>query len=219
SPTDSSPQLSPASFSLSGRGRFGHWFMLVHRNQRGLQVGGTDRPLVRASRSFRLLLTWAIVLAWVNLAAVMAVAQAPPDAANTPSAGEAQAETVVGDALVPPLMPRTDLREFRGKPLRSVVFREHGTSEDRPLQLQLVQLGEPFSAAVVRRAMDELLREGRYAGLAAHVEAQEDGVSVRLSGAIRRIVADVELFGGDIPHEEVLEVTALRQGVEITRRT
>ncbi len=193
--------------------------MLVHRNQRGLQVGGTDRPLVRASRSFRLLLTWAIVLAWVNLAAVMAVAQAPPDAANTPSAGEAQAETVVGDALVPPLMLRTDLREFRGKPLRSVVFREHGTTEDRPLQLQLVQLGEPFSAAVVRRAMDELLREGRYAGLAAHVEAQEDGVSVRLSGAIRRIVADVELFGGDIPHEEVLEVTALRQGVEITRRT
>jgi outer membrane protein assembly factor BamA len=111
----------------------------------------------------------------------------------------------------------SDITALRGKPLLEVVLRERGSSSDRPLSLRHVRSGESFSAAVTRRAMNEVLEEGGYAELTAEAEALGDGVRLRLIAVLRKTIVDIDISGGLLDHQATLEVAGVAAGDEITQ--
>ncbi|HEX2735406.1 MAG TPA: POTRA domain-containing protein, partial [Polyangiaceae bacterium] len=113
--------------------------------------------------------------------------------------------------------PIPELKDFLGLPLRAVIWREQGTALETPLQLRRVRLGEPFSPAVARRAMGELLDTGRYAEVHTSVSSNADGVSLLLSGVTRKVVTEIEISGGLFERDVILDAGHVNPGAEVTR--
>lgn len=89
----------------------------------------------------------------------------------------------------------------------------------RVAQLQSVNAGDVVSAAQVRRAMRELLDSGQYASVRSELFPQPDGKSrLLLFVEWRKIVAGVEVHGGELDDAQVADALGLRSNQELTRR-
>jgi outer membrane protein assembly factor BamA len=89
----------------------------------------------------------------------------------------------------------------------------------RPERLQSVNSGDVISAAQVRGAMRELLDTGQYASVRSELVRQVDGrVRLLLFVEWRKIVAGVEVHGGELESAQVADALGLRNNQELTQR-
>lgn len=81
-----------------------------------------------------------------------------------------------------------------------------------------VKLGEPFTQATARRAMEEVLDTGDFADAKVSAAPEADGVRVIVEVVVRKILADVFVLqvGGRIDKEELLRDAELGKGKEIS---
>lgn len=88
----------------------------------------------------------------------------------------------------------------------------------RELTLQGVQVGDRVSSAQVRRVMRELLDTGKYASVRGETHERPDG-KVRLLIYVfeRKVVARIDVNGGELATEQVLAALGLRVNQELTR--
>ncbi len=186
--------------------------MLVH-----LAVLGSFVALPVAIR-FRLA---ALVFALLSLGSPEARAEAsetPARAADTAVRGTQEADDALGPgAGLPQIVPSPGRSALYGLPLKQVVFRDQAGGSDQVLQLKLVRLGDRFSPALARRAMSELLRGGEYAELSAEAEPFGDGVRLRLTGLVRKVVADLSWSGGELDAESTTSAARIAVGDEVTQ--
>ena len=78
-----------------------------------------------------------------------------------------------------------------------------------------VQLGEPYSGEVARRAMRELLDTGYFANATAEVQPDTQGIRLILYVEPRRVVRQVSLVGSPIAQDTLLEAARLQNGMEV----
>lgn len=85
-------------------------------------------------------------------------------------------------------------------------------------KVQSVKLGEPFTQAAARRAMEEVLESGDFADAKVSAASEGDGVRVVVEVVIRKILSDVSVvqLGGRIDKEELLRDAELGKGKEIS---
>src|SRR5690606_23031063 len=122
-----------------------------------------------------------------------------------------------GERKLPLLRPRPDLRAFEGRVVKEVVLVDVDEHTEQPLVLERIRLGDLLTPELVRRAMRELVENGRYASVRAEVEALADGARLRLFASIRKTVQDLRIEGGVLDPDASLRVTELAPGQEVTR--
>src|SRR5690606_2614907 len=86
-----------------------------------------------------------------------------------------------------------------------------------PIQLQAITPGASISPGLVRSAMRELLDTGKYAGVRGELQKHGNKVRLLLFASERKIVAAIEIRGGDLERGQVIESLGLREGQELTR--
>ncbi len=86
----------------------------------------------------------------------------------------------------------------------------------RPVKLRVVKAGELLTGDIARRAMDELLRTGRYASVRVEEVPAGNGVVMRLVVVPRKIVRAVRVRGGELDEDGTLRAAGLRADAEIT---
>jgi len=115
-----------------------------------------------------------------------------------------------------------DLSAFEGKPISGVqVVLDDDTWDDIPLRkVGSVKDGEPFSPAVARRALEEVLSVGLFGR--GRVSVLADGARVKLVVHVvpRKLVQSMHLdmHGARVDREEVLHAAGLSVGGEIIGR-
>lgn len=88
-----------------------------------------------------------------------------------------------------------------------------------PLQLQAARPGQPVSAGQVRAAMRELLSSGRVADVRTEFETLADGrVRLLLFASWRKIVAKIDVRGGELEEAQVADALGLRLNQELTHK-
>src|SRR5690606_4199054 len=112
------------------------------------------------------------------------------------------------------LAPPPDLALYEGQPVVEMVL-VVDEQPPQPLHFEWAPLGQPFSAALARQALRELLRDGRFASLDALVEASAAGVRLRFVGKGRYVVRNVTITGDVLPAGEALEASGLSEGTEV----
>lgn len=173
----------------------------------------SDAPPPRSSSALWSLLVWglgvrhaallgcALWCVWQTLGCPAALAQDDDD-----SVVEA----------VPKLRPPVVTAALDGKPvLRIEVVTEGGRWDEEPT-LRNTRAGEPFSAALGRRAARELSDTGRFASVKIEAYVEGGGVVLRLRALPRRIVTAIRVAGGALDEEEMLGAARLEVGGEIT---
>lgn len=132
------------------------------------------------------------------------IAIAPPPSTKTP-------------AIVPKQAP--DLSPWAGLPVvRARVVIEGESWEDVQLPVvKSVRAGEPLTAEVARRAMDEVLATGAFARGEASVRREAGGVVLFIAVTPRKLIQTmaVDLHGAKIERDEVLRESELAEGGEI----
>jgi outer membrane protein insertion porin family len=122
-------------------------------------------------------------------------------------------------ATVPRLDPPPDLSGLTGKPIaRVVVTLEANIWDDvRVPAITSVKPGEILTPALARRALDELLRSGRFARGRVSAEAEGQGVALVAQVVPRKIIArlSMDLHGMSVDRDELLRQTNLVEGGEI----
>lgn len=177
-----------------------------------LTCGSRTAPFGVARASARSVMRVCVRLVTLACALGLLLSSARAYAAEEPpSRLEALAERIPKVAL------GNDLTGFTGRTLAAVVFRERGQQLDTPLVLKRVKVGETFSASLARRAMLELLDSGKYAELETEVELHGEGVTLRLTGVSRKVVAEVQVEGGVFDREATLDTAKVNTGTELTR--
>jgi len=128
----------------------------------------------------------------------------------------AQAATAVSQ--VPVVTPASDLTEFIGQKIASVVVVLDGNMWNDPLPVvRSARVGDVFSPAVGRRALDEILATGGFSRAAVSVEPAHDGVRVVVRAACRRVISrvQVETHGTRLDRRELLGAASLSEGEDI----
>ena len=128
----------------------------------------------------------------------------------------AQAATAVSQ--VPVVTPASDLTEFIGQKIASVLVVLDGNMWNDPLPVvRSVRAGDVFSPAVGRRALDEILASGGFSRAAVSVEPAHDGVRLVVRAACRRVISrvQVETHGTRIDRRELLGAASLSEGDDI----
>jgi outer membrane protein assembly factor BamA len=126
------------------------------------------------------------------------------------------AATALGQVRVPELRPAPDLSALSGRPLTRVEVRVRGSRwlGERPSVRAFA--GQLLSPELVRRSLDELLESGRYGDARAEVEADGDGVRLRIVVTPRRVIADVRVTGGVLAEDLLLRAVGVQVGKELT---
>ncbi|HEX2876704.1 MAG TPA: POTRA domain-containing protein [Polyangiaceae bacterium] len=126
------------------------------------------------------------------------------------------AATALGQVRVPELRPPPDLSALSGRPLTRVEVQVRGSRwlGERPSVRAVA--GQLLSPELVRRSLDELLESGRYGDARAEVEADGDGVRLRIVVTPRRLVADVRVTGGVLAEDLLLRAVGVQVGKELT---
>ncbi|MES1185795.1 MAG: POTRA domain-containing protein, partial [Myxococcales bacterium] len=126
------------------------------------------------------------------------------------------AGTALGQARVPELHPAPDLSAFSGRSLTRVEVVVQGSRWRGMRPSVRAEAGQLLSPELVRRSLDELLESGRYADARAEVEADGDGVRLRILVTPRRVIADVRVTGGVLADELLLRAVGVQVGRELT---
>jgi outer membrane protein insertion porin family len=120
---------------------------------------------------------------------------------------------------VPRLDPPPDLSGALGKPITRIVVTldTNGWSDVRAPVITSVHPGDPMTPAAARRALDEVLRSGRFAGGRVWSEPEERGVALMIQVAPRRIIGrlELELHGAKVDRDELLRQADLSESGEI----
>lgn len=152
------------------------------------------------------------------LCLVAALLGAPRIARAEGSPGEramaAQEEPSLGGA-VPELTDPPD-RSLVGKPIRRVDIVVAGGKWTTPPVIKAVRVGEPLSLEAARRAMREVLADGRFARATVETIAEGDGAVLRLHVLPRRLIARIQLGGGALDLAGTLDAAEVSDGGEIT---
>jgi outer membrane protein assembly factor BamA len=123
---------------------------------------------------------------------------------------------------VPALAPAPDPSEHTGR----VIVRVDASLDDAALgdvalpPIRTVRVGEPFTPAVGRRALDEALATGRFADGRVSVTREGPGVHLIVHLVPRKLVhaAELDLHGVDLPGDEILREAEIVEGAEIVGR-
>ncbi len=86
----------------------------------------------------------------------------------------------------------------------------------QPIELQAIKPGERVSPGLVRSAMRELLDTGQYASVRSELQAVGTKLRLLLWTTERKIVAGIEIHGGELDSGQVLDALGLRVGRELT---
>ncbi|RYZ60783.1 MAG: hypothetical protein EOP08_14365, partial [Proteobacteria bacterium] len=81
-----------------------------------------------------------------------------------------------------------------------------------------VRVGEPFTQAVARRALEEVLDTGDFADATVSAASEGDGVRVLVEVVARKVLSEVTvlLYGGRVDKEELLRDAELGKGKELS---
>ena len=143
---------------------------------------------------------------------LLGVALGPVAWAQPPNPGPA-----AGEVEVPTLRPAPPRAGLAGRPVdRIEVVVEGGRWTEPHPPLRRVRVGEPLSFELARRAMRELFDSGRYASVRAEVEADANGVVLRLVALPRRLVASIRVDGGTLDVDETLRAAGVHPDLELT---
>ena len=157
----------------------------------------------------------ALLLAAVA-AVVPGVAGAQPAPQVVPIAPTRPAEP---EPQTPALAPPPDLTGLAGKPVTRVTVELDGNVWDdvRAPLIDTLKVGDTLTPTGARRALDELLRTGRFARGQVSVQREGVGVAVVLRVAPRKLVErlDVDLHQTRLDREELLRDASLSEGGEI----
>ncbi len=152
------------------------------------------------------LLSWAVALGpgVARAQTVTPIPRPPPPAAA---------------AQTPALEPAADLSALAGKPVtRATVVLEGNAWDDvEAPAIASVRAGEPLSAAVARRALEEVLATGRFARARVSASADGPGVLLVVRAVPRKLVKRVslDLHGARVDYDEVLRDAGLAEGAEL----
>ncbi len=118
--------------------------------------------------------------------------------------------------------PAPDLRAFLGKPVTRVeaVLDDDAWTDIAAPRLSSVQVGEPFSSAMARRALAEGTKSGLFGRGRVSVLADGAGVKVVVHLVPRKVVKTLhlDLHGARVEREEVLGAAGLTVGGELIAR-
>lgn len=126
------------------------------------------------------------------------------------------AATALGQARVPELRPAPDLSALAGRPLKRVEVLVRGTRWRGERPSVRAEAGQLLSPELVRRSLDELLESGKFGDARAEVEADGDGVRLRILVTPRRVIADVRVTGGVLAEDLLLRAVGVQVGKELT---
>lgn len=126
------------------------------------------------------------------------------------------ASSALGQTRVPELHKAPDLSNFSGRPLKRVEVVVQGKRWRGTPPSVRAEVGQVLSPELVRRSLDELLESGRFADARADVEADGDGVRLRIFVTPRRVIADVRVTGGVLADDLLLRAVGVQVGRELT---
>jgi len=112
-------------------------------------------------------------------------------------------------------LPAKDAAELIGRPVYRVDVINTGKRWNEVMPVHRVQLGEPYTGEVARRAARELLDTGHYATAAVDAVAEGQGVRLVITLEARRVVEQVQLVGCPIDTDALLEAASLQNGMEV----
>jgi outer membrane protein assembly factor BamA len=145
----------------------------------------------------------------------LAGAQTPP-VRVVPIEPPPPAET---EAQTPALARPSDLSALAGRPISRIVVALEGNVWDdvRAPLVDSLKVGDALTPAGARRALDELLRTGRFARGQVSAVPEGPGVAVVLRVAPRKLVEslDVDLHQARLDRDELLRDAGLAEGGEI----
>lgn len=113
-------------------------------------------------------------------------------------------------------LPSPEPGAFAGKPVYRVDVVNEGKRWSEVLPVHRVQLGEPFSAEVGRRAARELLDTGHYATASVRAQSDPQGIRLIIVVTARRVAGQVQVSGSPIPSDSLLESADLHQRMEVS---
>jgi outer membrane protein assembly factor BamA len=113
-------------------------------------------------------------------------------------------------------LPSKDAPDLIGKPVYRIDVVNEGTRWSEVMPVRRVQLGEPYTGEVARRAARELLDTGHYATAAVQAEADAQGVRLIVTVKARRVASQVQVIGSPIATDALLEATKLHPGIELS---
>jgi outer membrane protein assembly factor BamA len=118
--------------------------------------------------------------------------------------------------------PAPDLRPFLGKPIgrAEAVLDDEAWSNISPPTISSVTAGEPFSAAVARRALADGLRSGLFARGRVSILADGSGWKLVVHLVPRKVVRTLELdlHGARVDRDAILGAAGLAVGGELIAR-
>jgi outer membrane protein insertion porin family len=126
------------------------------------------------------------------------------------------ASGAAAQARVPELRPPPDLTKVAGRVLSRVEVVVSGSRWAAVRPRVRAEPGQVLSPELVRRSLDDLLETGKFADARAEVEAEGDGVVLRLVVTPRRVIADVRVTGGVLPDDVLLRAIGIQVGRELT---
>ena len=126
------------------------------------------------------------------------------------------AATALGQVRVPELRPAPDLSALSGRPLTRVEVAVQGKRWRGERPSVRAEAGQLLSPELVRRSLDELLESGKFGDARAEVEADGDGVRLRILVTPRRVIADVRVTGGVLAEDLLLRAVRVQVGKELT---
>ncbi len=119
-------------------------------------------------------------------------------------------------ARAPELRPAADLSALDGRSLRRVEVVVSGSRWTAQRPSVRAVAGQVLSPELVRRSLDDLLEDGKFAEARAEVEPEGDGVVLRFHVTPRRVIADVRVTGGVLADDLLLRAVGVQLGRELT---
>ena len=108
-------------------------------------------------------------------------------------------------------------QDFVGKPVYRLDVVSRGTRWTDTVPIRRVELGEPYTGEVARRAMRELLDTGRFSTASAEVRlADAQGVWLIIYVEPRRIVKQVRLQGSPLATDALQDATQIQDGMAVS---
>jgi outer membrane protein assembly factor BamA len=126
------------------------------------------------------------------------------------------AGNALAQARVPELKPAPDLSLLSGRPLTRVEVVVQGSRWRGRRPAVPAEVGQLLSPELVRRSLDRLLESGGFGDARAEVDADGDGVRLRIFVTPRRVIADVRVTGGVLADDVLLRAVGLQVGRELT---
>lgn len=114
------------------------------------------------------------------------------------------------------VQPASNLAGLLGRPLAAVQIETEGALWAERLSSSQAKLGEPVTAELARRVMDELLGTGRFASARAELLEIEGQVTLVVWVRPRRVVARLFIYGSRLDDSDTRRELGLVEGADVT---